>query len=75
MEKNMKTRTLGLNGPSVSAIGLGRMGISFGLGRLPRRQEALTLAPDDLAALDRLASEIPIQGERYSESFRRLVDR
>ncbi|MCS6471883.1 aldo/keto reductase [Burkholderia thailandensis] len=37
----MKTRTLGRNGPQVSAIGLGCMGLSFGLGPATERSEAL----------------------------------
>ena len=37
----MKTRTLGKNGPKVSAIGLGCMGLSFGLGPATERSEAL----------------------------------
>ncbi|KWA31598.1 aldehyde oxidase [Burkholderia multivorans] len=37
----MKTRTLGKNGPQVSAIGLGCMGLSFGLGPATERSEAL----------------------------------
>jgi aryl-alcohol dehydrogenase-like predicted oxidoreductase len=37
----MKTRTLGKNGPEVSAIGLGCMGLSFGLGPATERSEAL----------------------------------
>lgn len=37
----MKTRTLGKGGPEVSAIGLGCMGLSFGLGPATERSEAL----------------------------------
>ncbi|KVQ68258.1 aldo/keto reductase [Burkholderia territorii] len=37
----MKTRTLGKNGPQVSVIGLGCMGLSFGLGPATERSEAL----------------------------------
>ncbi|CAB3868718.1 aldo/keto reductase [Achromobacter piechaudii] len=37
----MKSRTLGSNGPEVSAIGLGCMGLSFGLGPATGHKEAL----------------------------------
>ena len=36
---------------------------------------ALVLAADELHALDRLARDIAIQGERYSESAQRMIDR
>jgi aryl-alcohol dehydrogenase-like predicted oxidoreductase len=35
----------------------------------------LTLLPDDLRDIERLAADIPIQGERYPESSQRMVDR
>jgi aryl-alcohol dehydrogenase-like predicted oxidoreductase len=35
----------------------------------------LTLGGDDLREVDRLASEIPIQGERYPEASQRMIDR
>lgn len=37
----MQKRTLGKDGPEVSAIGLGCMGLSFGLGPAADRKEAL----------------------------------
>src|SRR4051794_15778912 len=37
----MKTRKLGKNGPEVSAIGLGCMGLSFGLGPATDKAEAI----------------------------------
>ena len=39
----MQTRTLGRQGPQVSAIGLGCMGLSFGFGPATERGEAITL--------------------------------
>src|SRR6478672_9429804 len=39
----MKTRQLGHDGPSVSAIGLGCMGISFGYADKLSRQEGIAL--------------------------------
>ncbi|MDM0050442.1 aldo/keto reductase [Variovorax sp. J22R115] len=39
----MKTRQLGTNGPVVSALGLGCMGLSFGLGPAADRQEGITM--------------------------------
>lgn len=39
----MQTRTLGTNGLAVSALGLGCMGMSFGLGPAADRQESIAL--------------------------------
>ncbi|GAA0318886.1 aldo/keto reductase [Sphingomonas oligophenolica] len=39
----MQTRTLGRNGPQVSALGLGCMGLTFGLGPATERGEAIAL--------------------------------
>jgi len=39
----MKTRTLGTSGLTVSAIGLGCMGLSFAYGPAPERQDAIAL--------------------------------
>lgn len=39
----MKTRTLGRNGPTVSAIGLGCMGMSFAYGRTDDKESLATL--------------------------------
>ena len=46
----MQTRTLGTNGPQVSAIGLGCMGTTGGYGNRPDRQEMISLLH---AAVDR----------------------
>jgi aryl-alcohol dehydrogenase-like predicted oxidoreductase len=51
-----------------------------GTTKLHRLQENLggadvTLAADDLRDLDRLAQAVTIQGERYSESAQRFIDR
>ena len=39
----MKMRTLGSNGLNVSALGLGCMGLSFGLGPAVAKQEGIAL--------------------------------
>src|SRR3954464_5084295 len=39
----MKTRILGKGGPEVSAIGLGCMGLSFGLGPATEKSEAINV--------------------------------
>jgi aryl-alcohol dehydrogenase-like predicted oxidoreductase len=36
---------------------------------------AIELTPDDLHQIDNVASKIPVQGERYPESFQKLVNR
>lgn len=36
---------------------------------------AVELTPDDLRQIDNVASKIPVQGERYPESFQKLVNR
>lgn len=36
---------------------------------------AVELTPDDLRQIDDVASKIPVQGERYPESFQKLVNR
>ncbi len=51
-----------------------------GTTKLDRLEEnlgalALKLTPDDLRQIDNVASKIPIQGERYPESFQKLVNR
>ena len=51
-----------------------------GTTKLHRLEENLggadiTLAADDLRELDRLAKAVTIQGERYSESAQRFIDR
>lgn len=47
------------------------------LGRLEENLAALAieLKPDDLRQIDNVASKIPVQGERYPESFQKLVNR
>jgi aryl-alcohol dehydrogenase-like predicted oxidoreductase len=35
----------------------------------------IELTPDDLRQIDKVASKIPVQGERYPESFQKLVNR
>lgn len=42
-EPNMNARTLGKNGLSVSALGLGCMGLSFGYGQATDRKDAIAL--------------------------------
>ncbi|MGA7847899.1 MAG: aldo/keto reductase [Terriglobales bacterium] len=51
-----------------------------GTTKLTRLQEnlgavAIELTPDDLRQIDTVASKIPVQGERYPESFQKLVNR
>jgi aryl-alcohol dehydrogenase-like predicted oxidoreductase len=36
---------------------------------------AIELTPDDLREIDHAALKIPVQGERYPESFQKLVNR
>ncbi|MDM0029062.1 aldo/keto reductase [Variovorax saccharolyticus] len=45
----MKTRQLGTDGPVVSALGLGCMGLSFGLGPAADRQEGIAMIRDAAA--------------------------
>jgi aryl-alcohol dehydrogenase-like predicted oxidoreductase len=51
-----------------------------GTTKLPRLEENLAsasieLTRDDLRQIDNVASKIPVQGERYPESFQKLVNR
>ena len=47
------------------------------LNRLEENLEAVAveLTPDDLRQIDNVALKIPVQGERYPESFQKLVNR
>lgn len=51
-----------------------------GTTKLNRLEENLgavviELTPDDLRRIDSVASKIPVRGERYPESFQKLVNR
>jgi aryl-alcohol dehydrogenase-like predicted oxidoreductase len=51
-----------------------------GTTKLDRLEEniasaSIELTPDDLRQIDNVASRIPVQGERYPESFQKLVNR
>jgi aryl-alcohol dehydrogenase-like predicted oxidoreductase len=51
-----------------------------GTTKLPRLEEniasaSIELTRDDLRQIDHVASKIPVQGERYPESFQKLVNR
>ena len=51
-----------------------------GTRRVPRLEEnvaaaEVALTPDDLAAIERAASQITVHGARYSEGAQRLIDR
>ena len=54
----MQTRTLGRNGPKVSALGLGCMGLSFGYGPAVDKQAGIDLKlcsiPDDIMEVFRI---------------------
>lgn len=62
----MQKRILGDSGLEVSALGLGCMGLSFGLGPAVERKDAIALIR---------ASRITVQGARYSEGSQRMIDR
>jgi hypothetical protein len=66
----MKTRQPGRNGPDVSSIGLGCMGLSFGLGPAADRKEAIQVIRSAVRDFDRNATAITSR----SLIFARLLD-
>lgn len=75
----MQTRTLGRNGPQVSALGFGCMGISFGLGPALTREQGIAIIraaiADELREIDRAAAAIEVRGARYPEHLQKMVGR
>ena len=61
----MDKRALGRSGLEVSALGLGCMGLSHGLGPAVNQQHGVNL----------IRAAVEVHGERYPEHLQRLVDR
>ena len=79
----MDKRTLGTNGPEVSAIGLGCMSMTGGYSDKPDRQEMISVirtAADrsvtffDTAEIEDAASKIQVEGGRYNEAAERMTN-
>ncbi len=79
----MNKRTLGSNGPEVSAIGLGCMSMTGGYSDKPDRQEMISVirtAADrsvtffDTAEIEDAASKIQVEGGRYNEAAERMTN-
>ncbi len=69
----MKTRQLGRSGLIVSELGLGCMGLSFGLGPASDKSEILT--PEDLRQIDEAFAAIDVKGAPLSEGLTSIADR
>jgi predicted aldo/keto reductase-like oxidoreductase len=73
----MQKRKLGRSNLEVSAIGFACMGMSFGYGPAKDEQEMVSVIRSavDLGDIEDAASQITVQGHRYSEGSEQMVDR
>jgi aryl-alcohol dehydrogenase-like predicted oxidoreductase len=67
----MEIRELGKSGLRVSALGLGCMGLTSGLGPAVEKQTGVAL----IGSIEKAFAEIKVQGARYPAEYQAAINR